>query len=233
MTAVGGIQSGDYINTLLSLMEVDGGRWKWVEHFSPMPTKRKLTVALCSGKALVVAGGEGEGHTRLATVEVMDTDTLQWSTASSLPNPLTNATATVCGDRIFLVGGFQEGNWTKSVFTCSLSALLQPQTFGTKMKTMLQARKPSVWNTITDLPVKGSTCATLNGQLLTVGGLEDNVTNCIYSYNTETNSWEVISYMPTPRCWCLVAVLPGNKLMVVGGKTVIGDTDEVEIATVQ
>ena len=231
VTALGGMQSGEYINTLLSLMEV-GGRWRWVEHFPPMPTKRKLTVALCSGKALVVAGGEGEGHTRLATVEVMDTDTLQWVTASSLPNPLTNATATVCEDKIFLVGGFQ-GHWTKSVFTCSLSALLQPQTLRAKKKTWLQARKPSVWQTITDLPVKGSTCVTLNGQLLAVGGLEDKVINNIYSYNTETNSWEVISQMPTPRCWCLVTVLPGNKLMVVGGKTDNGDTDKVEIATDQ
>ena len=232
VTAVGGMQSGEYINTLLSLMEVDG-RWKWAEHFPPMPTKRKLTVALSSGKALVVAGGEGEGHTRLATVEVMDTDTLQWLTAASLPNPLTNGTATVCEDKIFLVGGFQEGHWTKSVFTCSLSALVQSQTLRTKKKTWLQARKPSVWHTITDLPVKGSTCVTLNGQLLAVGGLEDKVINTIYSYNTETNSWEVISQMPTPRCWCLVAVLPGNKLMVVGGKTDNGDTDIVEIATAQ
>ena len=87
ITAVGGSQSFDYTNTLLSLMEEYGKR-KWVEHFPPMPTKRELTAAVCSGKALVVAGGEGEEYTKLTTVEVMDTDTLQWSTASSLLHPL-------------------------------------------------------------------------------------------------------------------------------------------------
>ena len=39
--------------------------------------------------------------------------------------------------------------------------------------------------------------------------------------------------MPTPRNLCLVAVLPGNKLIVMGGMNGNGDTDKVEIATVQ
>ena len=57
----------------------------------------------------------------------------------------------------------------------------------------------------------------------------DESNNNIYSHNTGTNSWEVISHMPTPRHWCLVTVLPGNKLMVVGGVNNTGYTDEVEI----
>ena len=39
--------------------------------------------------------------------------------------------------------------------------------------------------------------------------------------------------MSTPRNLCLEAVLPSNKLIVVGGMTGTGDTDKVEIATVQ
>ena len=85
-TAVGGTKFL-MSNTLFSLME-DGGRGKWVEHFPCMPTKRKLAAVVCSGKALVVAGGQGEWSTTLATVEVMNTDTLTWSTASSLSCPL-------------------------------------------------------------------------------------------------------------------------------------------------
>ena len=85
-----------------------------------------------------------------------------------------------------------------------------------------------------------STGATLNGKLLAVGGNTpeekdtDNIyaTNNIYNYNTETNTWEVISYMPTPRRMCLVVVLPRNKLMVVGGRTdSCTDTKKVEIAS--
>ena len=36
--------------------------------------------------------------------------------------------------------------------------------------------------------------------------------------------------MPTPRCWCLVAVLPNNKLMVVGAQTGSQDTNKVATA---
>ena len=224
-------------NTLLSLME-EGGRKKWVQRFPPMPTQRKYTAVVSNGKALVVAGGKGEGegymYIVLATVEVMDTDTLQWSTASSLPHPLTDATITICGDRVYLVGG-DDGrgliNYTKSVFTCSLSALLQSQT---RMKTALLPENHPIWHAITDLPVHSSSCVTLKGQLLAVGGYDPHtgVTNTIYSYNTGTKSWEIISHMSTPRRLCLVTALHGNKLMVVlGGRH--HDVDKVEIATVQ
>ena len=229
VTAVGGVQSGNHINTLLSLKK-EGGKWKWVDYFRPMRTKRSLTAVVCSGRALVVAGGEGEWCKTLATVEVMDTDTFKWSTASSLPQPLSDASATVCGDRIYLVCGRDEiGFQTKLVFTCSLSTLLKSQTTLLKSQTV-----DSVWHKIAELPVERSTCVTLNGQLLAVGGRDADrkTNNNIYSYNTETNSWEIISQMPTARYWCLAAVLPGNRLIVVGGENdYTGYTDKVEIAT--
>jgi len=39
--------------------------------------------------------------------------------------------------------------------------------------------------------------------------------------------------MPTARSKSLLAVLPGNQLMVVGGRTDDNITDEVEIATLK
>ena len=229
VTAVGGRQSGNCTNTLLSLTASKGGKRKWVEHFPPMPTKREFIAVTCSGKNLLVAGGRGEGYTKLTTVEVMNMDTLQWSTASHLPYPLSDATATLCGERVYLVGGLdQDGYSSNSVLTCSLSTLLQTQTVAAKMKSL--PKNQFIWHMIADLPVKCSTCVTLNGQLLAVGGRSTDKmdSNNIYSYNTETSSWEVISHMPTPRRWCLVTVLCGNKLMVLGGQTNTGDLDTVE-----
>ena len=56
VTAVGGSKFPWYAstiekvtNTLLSLMQ-EGQRKNWVGHFPPMPTKRKLTAVVCSGK---------------------------------------------------------------------------------------------------------------------------------------------------------------------------------------
>ena len=229
ITAVGGKQSGNFTNTLFSLIG-ESRRRKWMEHFPRMPTKRGLSAVACFGRALVVAGGRGNSNNELTTVEVMDTDNLQWSTASSLPHPLSNASMTVCGKDIYLMGRSCKQNWTKAVLTCSLSALLQSYT-----------SYPCIWHRITDLAVENSTCTALNGQLLAVGGQDSHemVTNNIYFYNQDSDSWEVISHMPTPRYQCLVAVLPHNELMVVGGWTTSGDTDtekktgKVEISTLE
>ena len=223
VTAIGGrhlpSHARNFTSKLLTLKE-ENGESKWANHFPCMPTKRERTAVVCSGKTLVVAGGVGEGDTDI-TVEVMNTDTQQWSTVSNLPHPRYQASATVCGDRVYLVGGKSRYDyWKTSVFTCSLSELLQPQT------------NDPIWHTIANLPVKCSTCVTLNEQLVAVGGSHHLIsTNNIYLYDTETKSWEVISHMPTSRHKCLVTVLPGNKLMVVGGETNIRVKDTVEIAT--
>ena len=238
LTAVGGKQSGNSTNTLLSLTG-EGSRRKWSEHFPPMPTKRCLTAVVCSGRSLVVAGGQADNFTRLSTVEVMDTESLQWFTASSLPHPLNEASATTCGENLYLLGGYdQSGTPTNSVFTCSLSVLLQscqPQSLEASPKTSLP-QEPRVWQNTADIPVNRSTCTTLCGQLLAVGGRDSDYksTTAIYKYDPVKNSWTVISHMATPRWPSLVAVLPGDKLMVVGGYTPspsLSGCDVVEIAT--
>ena len=220
VTAVGG--SKIFVsNTLFSLVE-DGRRRrrKWVEHFPRMPTKCKLAGVVCSGKALVVAGGQGEWLTPLTTVQVMNTDTLTWSTASSLPYPFYGGSATVCGDRVYLVGGIvPKGYLTTTVLSCSLSALLQSLTERTK--------DHQVWFTLASTPMFYSTTTTLNERLLAVGGITRQYphfseprlmySNAIYLYNPVTNFWEITARFTTARYNCLAVVLPGNKLMVVGG----------------
>ena len=244
LTAIGGRIEGrlgiNATNQLFSLT----GEGKWVERFPPMPTKRYGTAAVCSGKSLVVAGGsEGDGKL-LYIVEVMDTKTLQWSTASSLLFALRYASATICQDRIYLLG-YGMSDEPRSVLACSMADLQQscrPQSLGARLETLTLQE---VWHRVADLPVHSSSCATLCGQLLAVGGCDDNsFTTAIHQYNPATNSWEVISHMPTGRYDTLVAVLLGNKLMVVGGCIYTGSltgsfgiigtmTDMVEIATLQ
>ena len=235
LTAIGGGGLGITIitnvtNQLLSLP----GEGKWVERFPPMPTKRYGTAAVCSGKSLVVAGGSGMDQKPLHIVEVMDTESLQWSTASSLPFEHRYASATICQDQIYLLGHVMS-NEPRLMLCCSMADLLQScrsQSLGARLETLTLQE---VWHRVADLPVRASSCATLSGQLLAVGGYDDsikNYTTAIHQYNPATNSWEVISHMPTARSDTLVAVLPGNKLMVVGGYKPI-KTNIVEIATLQ
>ena len=239
LTAVGGKQSLKPTNTLLSLTG-EGSMRKWSEHFPPMLTKRYNTAVVCSGKSLIVAGGKGDNNTTLSTVEVMDTERLQWLNASSLPHPLYQASATICGENVYMLGGVHPGGFpTQSVFTCSLSSLLkscQPQSLGADPKMSLGLpQDPSVWQKMVDIPVVLSTGLTLCGHLLAVGGRHSDhkPTNAIRKFDLVKNSWTVIGHMMTPRSLSVVAVLPGDKLMVVGGLTstsTFSKSDVVEIA---
>ena len=99
----------------------------------------------------------------------------------------------------------------------------------------LRKRDTGVWKQLTAPPSTNTTCVSVHGQLLTIGGMDSDrkPTTAIHMYNPTTDSWEVISHMGTPRNECIAAVLPNNQLMVVGGytgKTTDTETDSVEFA---
>ena len=175
-----------------------------------MPTKRHNTAAVTTKQHLIVAGGM-RGISRLNTVEVIDIETLVWSTAASLPHLYNWASATICGDHLYMLGGFDESGEIKSVLTCSLTDLL---------RSCGETSSESVWSRITDAPVVMSTCAAVGGELVAVGGMDTaEVKNisAVYKYNMISESWDVITDMPTARHFCLVAVLPTSEMIVVGG----------------
>ena len=229
LTAIGGQIQGATDNKLLSI--VKDRDQKWVECFPPMPTKRSQTATVTTKQYLIVAGGRSVPN-RLNTVEMMDIQTLVWSTAASLPHPYFWTSVTICGDQLYMLGGWDNDGCSKSVLTCSLTKLLQSCSDH-------DTSSHSVWHRITDVPVYLSTCAAVNGELLAVGGQDTGgkSTTAVHKYNPTTNSWDIISNMPTARDSCLVAVLPTNEIMVVGGyKSSVAIlfycTDKVEIASI-
>ena len=217
LTAIGGEQSGQATKTLFSLQhnQLDISQQKWTEQFPPMTYYHGSPAVATTNTSLIVAGGFGPDQQK-ATVEVMDTQTFHWSTVASLPHPLSQATATICGSRLYLGGGFS-GGATNSVLMCEVSDLLQSQP------------ATSVWKEVTELPVVCSSLVTLHHQLLAVGG---GITSEVRQYDVTTNSWNVISEMKVKRQRCFTAVLPNDRVIVCGGNTPDGKTDSVEIATI-
>jgi len=208
LTAIGGLQDGKVIGTLLSLTG-EGRNKQWSEKFKPMPTKRLFPGILCYKKLLIIAGGTSSvfGEDSLSTVEVMDTKTLDWKVAKCLPHPFTEAWLTVSGDKVYMLGGNICKSPSKTAFTCSLNDLYD---------------RSGKWDTIPNVPVYNATCATVDGQLLAVGGkksFEEGMTNssAIYAYNPTEKSWSIKYHMKTARSFCLAAALPNNILMVIGG----------------
>jgi N-acetylneuraminic acid mutarotase len=193
-----------------------------------------------SKEHLIVAGGVNEWSSTegLNKVEVMDTKSLVWSTVASFPHPYSDASATICGDQLYMLGGYDDKTKTKSVLTCSLTELLRSSPLSPSIwHRIADALKSSssIWHRVADAPAYLSTCAAVNGELLAVGGCDKDETpsSAIHKYNPTTNSWDLISNMPTAR-WCsLVAVLPTNEMMAVGGKIVRSDLgiDKIETAS--
>jgi hypothetical protein len=224
LTAIGGCKSlGDkdsYTNKLLSLPG-------YKEVFPAMPTKRRDTTAVTSKEHLIVAGGDiGPSNAdRLNSVEVMDTESLVWSTVASLPHPYSGASVTICGNQLYMLGGEDNRGKTKSVLTCSLTELLQSSS---------PPSSSSIWHRVADAPAYRSTCAAVNGELLAVGGRDRHrrLSSAIHKYNRTTTSWDLINNMPTARINSLVAVLPTNEVMVVGGNTGSNIVKIIEIASV-
>ena len=249
LTSVGGRNIRGSINTLLSLTG-EGERKKWSEIFPPMPTPRSLTACITTEKALVVAGGIAGSN--LATAEVMDINTKQWTTLCPLPQKLESLSGIVCGDSLYLAGGLNKYSRSKSVLTCSLLDLWQPETLGSRIRQTLTRSnvwkeisslpvthstlasfltRSNVWKEISSLPVTHSTLASFDGYLLAIGGGDDsgNPTTDVYRYDSHTDSWHVISQMKNKRSLCFAVTLPEDQLIIVGGFAGIRDTDSVEI----
>ena len=224
LTLIGGNHGSITTNQLFSLTGEDGGR-RWTKEFPPMPTKQQGSTALCTGTALIVAGGLNSKQLTLLVVEVMNTRTLQWFIIADLPTPLSKAPAAVCGDHFYILG-------QSNMYTCSVFSLVHPHT---SFLVDLKDKILGIWREVAPPPVTQTTCVNIHGRLLAVGGKDSHKkpTTAIYRYNPTTDSWEIISHLIKPQWDCIAAVLPNNQLMVVGGYAGVFETDSVELATIE
>ena len=200
LTTIGGRDRYRTItNALVSL-----SKNSWEEFLPPMRTKRTYPAAVTTPTHLVIAGGRSSLESELAKVEVLNTETFQWSRVSSLPAAASSPQMTVCGGCIY--SAKLDGN----TFSCSVESLL---------KSVDSRDGGSVWTTIDNIPVTDSSLVTLKGRMLAIGGIATRQLDhgLIHCYDAVIDSWGVIGEMPTPRSQVLTAVLPSNELVVVGG----------------
>ncbi len=240
VTTIGGYDQ-KYLdrNNLLSL--IDG---EWCDHYPAMPTARHYPTATVAGEAryLVVAGGSVRSNIRISNVEVMDIEEKVWSVVSDLPRAISSCSSVACGDRLYVIGGFDgNGSPSNSVLTCSISALTQSPTSslsGTKGggggegSRHSEARdtyhhhgnnsntsQQSPWMFLGDTPVTFTTCTSIHDNLIIVGGQKPSKrpTGDIHRYDPPSNTWELVGAVPSPRYASTVVILPIREIMVVGG----------------
>ena len=178
---------------------------KWTEPYPLMPTCRSYPGAVYANKYLVVVGGFNLTSGTLTTVEILDTVESQWFNVSLLPFKTSQPSVAIFKESIYLHAGYTPSEQESiSVVKCSLRDLVQSS---------------AAWKRVASLELSKSSLVVANGHLLAVGGETSNgdCTELVHQYDIGCDRWEAVGLMCNARCKCLTALLPGNKLVVVGG----------------
>ena len=188
------------------------GVWKtdsnqWTHPFPAMPTPRIFPSATSYKHGLVVAGGYSRGVS-LSTVEVLDIDNKQWSTAPCTPIPCDRMKSTIIGNTWYLMGGRQDSTHTTDVYSVSLEALVSHSA----------PDSSKIWNKIAPLNYERSSPLSLGGSLLALGGwdIKECYVSTIQRYVPDTNTWVPAGELPHPlqNCTCITTA---GRLHVFGG----------------
>ncbi|ATB42289.1 hypothetical protein CYFUS_007767 [Cystobacter fuscus] len=174
-------------------------------------------VALSDGKVLVAGGGTGESAGGvLATAELYDPSTRQWTLTGSLLTARRNHTMTVLSDgRVLVAGG------TGAEGQSLASAELYDPSTGT-------------WTSVADLSTgRSAHTATLldNGTVLVVGGLTGDMYLGVTAelFNPATSTWSSAGTLNSPRREHAATLVHGKVLVTGGYHTLTGISATSEV----
>ena len=188
---------------------------EWKQTIPPMPTARSSPGVLSLQSALVVEGGNTVSYT--AAVEIFKLDTSQWYRTDSLPTVCYNISLVAIGTTCYILGAGLPRNEALYASVDDLFGNAVPANQTTHSHT---SDTQSVWKTLPNTPTYGPAAAVLAGNLLAIGGDDENfmgATKEVYMYSPSTNSWIHISDLPAPLSDTTVAVLSLTKILVIGG----------------
>ena len=191
----------------------------WVISLPPMHTAR-FNLSVFSHKThLIACGGitswtSDEQYTCTTTVEILNSETGQWSTLAPLPFTLRGMSTAISNGRCYLIGGADREGLTRRACSAPLPLLVE------------SASQPSptsaVWEVLPNCPLYGSTAAELEGCVLTLGGRTEAmvVSTDVYLYSRNSKSWRKTTAvnLPTASYLATSATLAGDSIVVVGGR---------------
>ena len=221
LTLVGGVDTSTTKATN-QLAVFDTTSQDWTYPYPPMPTPRHRPAVSTYNIWLLVAGGAAAEHHALATVELLNTSTNQWLTASPLPTPCSYLMSTIMDENCYIVVNSRE------VFCVSL-----PNIVSQTVDQSTASKSPTLWRRLPDTPLENSTAIVLRGSLLTVGGCDNAIRSAdIHLYQPESKKWIKVGDLPNTRHFCSCVVLPSGELLVAGGSESSSTPSQVHMATV-
>ena len=208
ITAGGETKNDEVVKKVLVL---DAEQWK---DYSEMPTARCHATAVGYHSMLIVVGGKikaGGKEIVVSTTELLDTTNGYWHSCNNLPSPHYQLKAAIMNDKLYMLGGFQEGSKSSpKVFLAPLVTLTSYQL------NWQSAQNASPW--CLSIPV-----ALQDKFLLAVGGVHESsfdvISDMVYILNTSTGTWSHLMNMPSTKTGPAVISI-ANKIIVIGGLTI-------------
>ena len=222
LVLVGGCESRNNKPTNQLAVLVSG---EWTHPYPPMNIARHSSTAVSFNNHIIVAGGRDDKRRTTSSVEVLDVALRRWYIAQSLPNPRSSLKSTLIGNTLYLMGGFDHTEVTKTVHHVDLNELIA--------KALSNLDTPTLWQTLQEVPLKFSAPLSIGRSLLAVGGWGDraNLSSSIHLYQPDTRRWVKVEDLPTARYRCTCSVLPSGEVIVAGGQTIINLFTDVYMYT--
>ena len=219
------------VNYLHVYVSESGSNCWYRDRYPPMPTKRSYCAAVGYKSSLIVVGGHTtyvrSFHT-LATVEVLDTTTLEWQGAAPLPSPVRSPSLTMHNSLLYLAGSWDDESGAKILKTdmdLLFSTCVSPNSKPRPKK--LGDGVLVVWEMVGEKgpPVYGASCDVLGERLLLVGGRErerGRVCGKVWEYVEETGDgeeegWREVGVLPGEPVSHSLCVRSEGVLLVIGG----------------
>lgn len=166
---------------------------------------KAAVVRLPDNNHIILIGGQ-IGTTWTSSVELFQMSSGKWFKLTKMPITFRFPSATICDNRLYVIGHDDTGYW------CSLSSITSDSAI-----TSQSAARLIVWEPLPPLPVKSSTIATLSGQLVAIGGKQSSGKSVNSIYQLLEERWVKIGSMSHARNRCLAVCPSSNKMLIVGG----------------
>ena len=212
LTAVGGSTSDPGVyskndsyqktSTLLCLINM-----MWVQWFAPLNIARCDHAVINNDHCVIAAGGVDESST-----EIFIIGSNTWSILSNkFPRVLHSINATLCDDYIYVM----DRTGTLYKYSNPVHSILSSLATGTHREQSSQ----HTWRPLPRPPSVESTLSTMCGQLVVVGGrMNYECPVSVYIRQLYKEGWVTIGHMAMGRRDPIVAVVPENRMIVVGGR---------------
>lgn len=175
----------------------------------PGPRYRMGVTLLDNGKqdTIYVVGGRLNENVTVRDLYVYNIPTNTWTVAPAAPINASDNCAGSVGGKVYLIGGYD------------VDYKIPPANYEYDPAKNTWTQKPDMPTPRGDLM-----CVNFMGEVYALGGYYDPnfaanaFSDKVESFNPATNKWTIRPHMLTPRGDAGATVLPGNRIMVIGGE---------------